>query len=164
MKIVTRKTCLICSTPLINHGNKRQRVYCSKICCTKAHNLKRADTSAEYQRQRRAIKARIPDEKKKKCAICGLWFVQVGSHIVQIHGMTARQYREYFDLPIKKGITALPYRKIKGDAVFKNGTVKNLKKGKKNWYSKNDKRAKVSHVGWKGRKGAIGYVPTDFYG
>jgi len=164
MNIATRRTCIVCSTPLINHGDKRQRVYCSKSCCTKAQNLKRADKSAKYQRQRRAIKARIPDENKKKCAICGLWFTQVGTHIVQIHGMTAREYREQFDLPIKKGITAPSYRKIKGDVVFENGTVENLKKGKKNWYSKNDKRAKATHIGWKGRKGSTGYTPTDFYG
>jgi predicted nucleic acid-binding Zn ribbon protein len=74
MNTVTRKNCIVCSTPLINHGNKRQRVYCSKQCCTKTQNLKKADGSAEYQRQLRAIKARIPDENKKKCAICGLWF------------------------------------------------------------------------------------------
>lgn len=158
-----QKICSVCSTP-IYQNDKRHRIFCSKRCRIKAQNLRRAHQSAEYQRRRRMEIARIPGENKKKCAICGLWFVQVGSHIALTHKMTAREYRKYFDLPLKKGITAPSYRKIKGDMAIKNGTIKNLEKGRKYRYSRNDGRANATHIGWKGRKGKIGYTPTELYG
>jgi predicted transcriptional regulator len=124
--------------------------------------MKAMPGNTEWQRKNRAKKATYRKDKKK-CIICGLWYVQVGSHIVQVHKMTAREYREMYDLPVKCGITAEEYKKRKGEVVFKNKTVENLKSGKKNWYSKDDPRAK-KNTGWKGRNGSKGYVANEYYG
>lgn len=61
--------------------------------------------------------------------ICGGWFVQVGSHIYLTHKLTARQYREEFELEVKRGITTPEYRKLKGDLALENKTYENLKAG-----------------------------------
>ena len=43
--------------------------------------------------------------------------------------MSAREYREYFNLEVKKGTTPEWFRKVKGDIALENGTYKNLEKG-----------------------------------
>ena len=71
-----------------------------------------------------------------ECLICGNKYLQVGSHIVQVHGMTARQYREKFGLDVKRGLTKGEYRKKKAETTLVNGTYKNLEAGKKFWFKK----------------------------
>jgi hypothetical protein len=73
--------------------------------------------------------------------VCGKWYVQVGSHAFLRHGMIARQYREKFELEVKKGITPEWYRKLKGDQALDNETYKNLEKGMKFRFKKGDKKA-----------------------
>ncbi len=92
-----------------------------------------------------------------KCIICGKDFVQVGSHIVQKHGMTARQYREEFNLPVKRGIVPEWYRKLKGEKAKENGTYLNLEKGRKFRFIEGDKRTKAN-IGWKSHR-----RPADEY-
>jgi predicted transcriptional regulator len=92
----------------------------------------------EWQRKKRARMHRDnPDAIE--CLICGSKYIQVGSHIVQRHGMTARKYREKFGLDVKRGLTKGEFRKRKAKAVFDNGTVENLKKGKKYWFKSGQK-------------------------
>ena len=50
--------------------------------------------------------------------------------------MTAREYKEYFDLEVKKGMLSEELREIKAEHVRANGTIENLKKGKVNWFKK----------------------------
>jgi predicted transcriptional regulator len=102
-------------------------------------NKKRQKYIKEYQRQKRDEIASIPDNNKVKCLICGKYYVQVGSHIVQSHGITAREYREQFKLEVKKGIVPKWYREMKGEQCIENGTVENLKKGKKFRFVKGQK-------------------------
>ena len=90
--------------------------------------------------------------------------MQVGSHIVQRHGMTAREYREQFDFPVKKGIICQEYRQKKAKQALENGTYKNLEAGKPFRYDKRPDLARLKNVGWKGRNGSVGYVPDEFYG
>jgi len=84
--------------------------------------------------QRRKSGAYAPN--KIQCLICGNWYRQVGSHIVQRHDMTARQYREKFHLEVKKGILPPDLKALFGKQALENGTWKNLKVGKKFWFKK----------------------------
>lgn len=149
-KVEIRKTCKVCGNPL----GKRFRTFCSKECRQLATNLRYRDYQNEWARKKRAEYS--PD--KKKCAICGGWYVQVGSHVVQRHKLTARQYREEFDFPVVRGIIPAWYRKIKGNIALENKTYLNLEKGKNKRFKKGDERAKAVAF-WKGRK----YPPNDFY-
>ena len=130
-KIEIRKKCKICNKPLI----KRQRTYCSKSCRYKVYNKKYAKARNEWTRNKRGKYA----DNKIECLVCGKYYRQVGTHIVQMHDMTAREYREYFELEVKKGILPDDLRKLYGEQALENGTYKNLKIGKKFWFKKGQK-------------------------
>lgn len=98
------------------------------------------DKSREWQRQDRA-KKNIKAPNKIQCLICGLWYRKVGCHIYQIHGMSTRTYREKFNLEVKRGLLTEQEREPLRRNVMSNGTVENLKKGRKFWFEKGDKRA-----------------------
>jgi predicted transcriptional regulator len=136
--VEVRSTCKICGKPITN---SRFRTYCSKECRDKRNNDKQAETgySTKWQRAKRDKLASIADPDKVQCLICGKWYVQVGTHIVQVHRMTCREYREQFDLEVKRGIVPKWYRKEKGEQALENGTFKNLKAGAKYRFKKGDK-------------------------
>ena len=136
-KIEIRKTCKMCPNKLTG----RQRTFCSPTCRNKNYAQKYKVYQAKYQLDKRDKIASEPSDKKCQCLICGKFYVQVGSHIVARHGLLAREYREYFDLEVKKGITPVWYKKLKGDTALENGTFKNLKAGKKFWFKPDDGRA-----------------------
>ena len=125
-----RDTCKICGGPL---PNARYRTYCSAKCRNKRNNAKQMASgyATAYQKARRDKIASKPDAEKCQCLICGKWYTQVCSHVVQVHGMTGREYREYFELEVKRGIVPEWYRKLKGDQAIDNETYKNLVKGAK---------------------------------
>lgn len=94
----------------------------------------------DWQRKKRDKIAKKPDKLKVQCLICKQWYVQVGSHVVQRHGYrSARQYREDFNLEVKRGTVPEWYRKMKGELALKNKTYLNLKAGKKFQFKKGDK-------------------------
>lgn len=66
---------------------------------------------------------------KIKCLVCGRYFVRPISHVWQVHGIDAREYKEAFGLDVKKGIATDDYKQRMREHVFENGTVNNLKKG-----------------------------------
>ncbi len=101
------------------------------------------------------------NEKKKKwrqrelannpdavqCLICGKKFIQVGSHIVQAHQMTAREYRQEYGLDVKKGLIKGEYRERKSQSAYDNGMDKKLtewgaktrfKEGQKIYYQRSE--------------------------
>jgi len=135
-----RDNCKICGKPL---PNARYRTFCSKKCRLKNYNQKAVASGycAEYQRKKRDKIASVPSPDKCQCMICGKWYVQLGTHVVQTHKMTAREYREYFELEVKRGIVPDWYRKLKGDQALDNETYKNLEKGAKFRFKKGDKKA-----------------------
>jgi predicted nucleic acid-binding Zn ribbon protein len=96
-----RTTCKVCSAPITK---QRSRTYCSKECRTKAINKKRYQAQRVRQREQNDKRASQPSPDKKKCAICGLWFKKVVSHVWQRHHLTAREYKEFIDAPLRKGI------------------------------------------------------------
>lgn len=78
---------------------------------------------------------------KIECLICHKAFLKVGSHIWQAHHMTAREYREHFNLEVKRGLLSESERVKLRENVFANGTVNNLKAGAKHRFVSGDKRA-----------------------
>lgn len=135
-KIEIRKDCKVCGGPL---PNSRFRTYCGEVCRKKFYNVKYKTKMAEWQVIRRNKKASIPNPEKMQCFICGRWYVQVCSHAQQVHGMTGREYREKFDLDVKRGVIPEWYRKLKGDIAMDNKTYKNLEAGAKFRYKKGQK-------------------------
>jgi hypothetical protein len=139
-KVKVRKNCKICGEKLTG----RFRTFCSTKCRNKCYNSKPENKKRNYewQKNKRDKEASTPDNRKVKCLICGKWYVQVGSHIVQTHGFkTCREYREEMNLEVKRGIVPKWYRKLKGDTAIANKTFKNLIAGQKFWFKPGDKRA-----------------------
>lgn len=75
---------------------------------------------------------------KIKCLICGKSFTRVCSHVWQVHGMSAREYKEEFGLDRTKGIipeslrsTMSEYAKFHkmGEQLKKVGVSTRFKKG-----------------------------------
>lgn len=137
-KVEIRKNCKVCGEPITGD---RFRTYCSKECRNKFHNTKHRPEHKEWQRKKRDAIASEMDARKVQCLICGKWYVQVGSHAVQVHGVSGREYRENFDLEVKKGIVPGWYRELKGSQALENGTYKNLKKGAIYRYKRGDTEA-----------------------
>jgi len=136
-----RGYCKICKRPL---GFKKRK-YCSTKCRNKRNYIKFCAYRAKWQRQRADKKASTPSADKVRCLICGRWYVQVGSHIIQRHKITARQYRELNDLEVKRGIVPAWYRKLKGRLAIDNKTYKNLKFGRRYWFKHGQSGVGVYH-------------------
>ena len=47
---------------------------------------------------------RIPHKDKIQCQICGLWYLRPLGHVFQRHGITAREYKQEFRYPMKRGV------------------------------------------------------------
>lgn len=152
-KVEFRKTCKICGQPITEN---RYRTYCSAKCRNQRNYKKYYIYQQEWSRNKRGGYS----PNKKKCIICGKWYRQVGSHITQRHGMTAREYRELYNLPVKRGILPPDLRELKGEQAKENGTYNNLKAGKKYRYKKGDERAKTKTF----YKSTGKYKTTDYYG
>ena len=129
-KVEIRQDCIECGGKL---PNARYRTYCSDKCRNKRNNRKQQELgyATEWQRKKRAKIASVPSKDKCQCLICGGWYVQVCSHTHQVHGMTGREYREYFKLEVKRGVVPEWYRKLKGDQAIDNETYKNFELGAK---------------------------------
>lgn len=137
-KVEIRKTCKVCDESITH---PRSRTYCSPGCRNKFFNKKYAGNHVAWNRAKRDREAMAPDDRKVQCLICGKWYVQVGSHIIQVHGSTAREYREAFDLERKRGTVPAWYRQLKGDQALENKTYENLKAGAKYRFKPGDIRA-----------------------
>ena len=137
-KVEIRKTCKICGKPIIE---KRFRTYCSKECRNKSNNRKHKDGG--YSKAWYRKKSAKFEPGKIQCKICGGWYNQLGSHVVQRHKITAREYRIEFgyDRKAGKSILSKNLHELYGKQALENGTCKNLKKGKKYWFKKGEPNA-----------------------
>lgn len=145
-KVEIRTTCKVCAKPITE---RRFRSYCGAKCRNHFFNLKYSKEHTDWQRNRRDREAIKPSPNKVQCLVCKKWYVQVCSHVYQVHGVTGREYREAHDLERKRGVLPAWYRELKGEIAINNGTYNNLKAGKRFWFTKGDKRAgryKRSHV------------------
>lgn len=152
-KVELRQNCKECGTEIKRPS--RYRTYCSKKCRDKNTN-RRYGPYRNSNAKANELRGRY-SPGKIKCKLCGRWYVQVGSHVFNKHKMFAREYREEMNLPVKKGIVPKWYRELKANQCLENGTVKNLKKGKKFWYKKGDIRARTQTF-WKSHR-----RPADEY-
>lgn len=142
LKIEIRKNCKVCGKPITE---KRRRTYCSDQCRNKFYYKKNGKKNAQRLRDKKDKEASIPDKTKIQCLICGRYFAQVGSHIVQRHGITAREYREAYGFDVKKGQVSEDLRILYGQQALENGTYKNLKNGIKYWFKKGQKGIGIYH-------------------
>ena len=135
-KIEIRTDCKVCGGVITDN---RYRTYCSATCRNKFHNQKHAKYGLEWQRAKRDKVASKSSPDKCQCLICGKWYVQICSHAYQVHGITGREYREKFELEVKRGVVPEWYRKLKGDTTMDNETYKNLEAGMKYRFKKGQK-------------------------
>jgi len=77
--------------------------------------------------------------EKIPCLICGKLFTRPVSHVWQVHKLSAREYKQKHGLDTKRGIATKEYKERMRDHVFANGTVNNLKAGKKFHFKKGHK-------------------------
>lgn len=134
-KVEIRKDCKICGNPL---PTKRHRTYCSPTCRNREYGKRYFQYKKEYARERRG---KAPEEggTKIQCPICDRWYVQLGTHVIQRHEYeTAREFREDNGLDVKKGTVPVWYKEMKGKQALENKTYKNLDKGKKYRFKKDD--------------------------
>lgn len=124
-KVRLRNNCLVCKTKIVRPS--RYRTYCSRNCRNQATYKKWYAYRQKWQAEKRGKNG----PGKIGCLICGRYYVQVCSHVYQVHKMTGREYREVFELEVKRGVVPEWYRKLKGDQALDNKTYKNLETGAK---------------------------------
>lgn len=127
------KKCAKCGSEIVR-GPKANFVKYCQACRAEAY--KYTEYRTQWQRAKRDREALDPDARKVECLICKKWYIQVGTHIVQVHGVTAREYREAYDLEVKKGTVPAWYRELKGNQALENETYKNLQAGTKYRFKK----------------------------
>lgn len=146
MKIEIRKDCKVCGNKIIK---KRFRTFCCGPCREQWHEQHGRKDYREKNKEKFMLRARERTQEKLRqrnkelvqCLICEKHFIQVGSHVSQVHKMTAREYREEFELEVKRGTVPAWYRKLKGDIALENNTYKNILDNKKTRFKKGDKKA-----------------------
>lgn len=91
--------------------------------------------SEAYQRwivdrqAKRDLEAEIPSENKVKCLLCNRWYRSLCRHVNQRHGVSAKEYKKEFGLPVKKGVIPEDLRKHYRKFALKNRNgLKNLVK------------------------------------
>lgn len=129
--------CAVCKKRIERTPHMNNVKFCSTTCRNKTYQKR----MSAWQRARYDQLASIKDDDKIQCKICGRWYVQVGGHIAQRHDMTAREYREYFNMEVSKGIIPAYYKALKGELALGNGTYKNLTAGAGWRYKFGDPRA-----------------------
>lgn len=128
-KVEIRVTCKVCNKPI---NEPRCRTYCSSKCRNKRNYKASYENVLEYNRKKRG------EYKpwKIQCPICEKWYVQVCTHVLHRHKMSAREFKEQFGYDVKRGRVPEYYKKLKGDIAKENGTTKNLIIGKKYRFKK----------------------------
>lgn len=66
-----------------------------------------------------------------ECLICGKRYIQVCTHIVQVHGMTAKEYKDKFGL-WRRGIIKGKYKEKKSRITLENKSYVHLPEAGKN--------------------------------
>lgn len=131
--------CKMCKKPV----NKEKNIwkYCSITCRNKYNNAKNRAYQTQWQRNKQDLIASKPAKNKIQCLICKKWYRQVGSHVINTHKILAREYREEYGFDVKRGQLPPDYRKLKAQQCKENGTINNLKAGKKYYFKKGDHTA-----------------------
>jgi hypothetical protein len=119
--------CFTCKKEMVRTSNSQR--FCSVQCRQYNNQDFKRLRSAEWQRERRATQlAKHPG--RIQCLFCLKYYRKVGAHVVSMHEMTAREYREYHQLEVRRGILSEYERVPLRENVLSNGTINNLQKGK----------------------------------
>lgn len=137
-KVEIREQCKVCGNKITK---KRFRTYCSKKCRGKAMSIKYLNYRTDWHRRKRDEEASKPSSKKIQCLVCGKYYIQVCSHVLQVHKLTARKYKEEFGLDVKRGRIPKWYRKVKAEICKENGTTLTGAEGIKCRFKVGDRRA-----------------------
>ena len=133
-----RKNCKVCGKLITN---KRSRTYCSKECRNKNFAGKYKEYRAAFQQAQQDKIASKYDPNKIQCPLCGRYYVQLCTHVLQRHEMTARQFKKEFGYDVKRGLIPEWYREVKAEICIENGTTLKGEEGKEFWFVPGDKRA-----------------------
>lgn len=129
--------CTVCHQTYTSHSNASK--YCPSCKSTKYKEMsKRAWTKANHKHQ--AEEYQRQDKNKTQCLICGAWVKAPAMHAYQKHGVTAREYKQEFELPFGKGLLPQYLKERKREAVITNGTINNLPKGSGRRFTKGEDR------------------------
>jgi len=150
------KKCLWCGGPILKEHPLKYK-FCSPECKKQHQNKKLREDDAFHEHRRNWQRERrqkdllaLPEEHRVQCLDCGKWYVQLCTHVIQVHGYeSAREYKEHHDLETSKGVVPKWYTEEKGETAIENGTYKNLEKGAHRRFKKGDRsigRYKRSHV------------------
>lgn len=104
--------------------------YCSKSCSGKFHYQKRGGAATQREYAYKKYYESL-DKEKIQCQICHQWYRKVGAHIVQVHKITAREYREKYGFDVKRGQYPEDLKEVLREHIVENETIKNLEKGAK---------------------------------
>ena len=130
-------TCTLCKKEYVGHSHVRKFCdACKKEGYKKAQ--KRGWTKANHKFQ--AKQHATYQSGKSKCLLCGAWVKAPAMHAYQKHNVSAREYKEAYNLPYGKGLLSPELKEIKREYVFANGTVENLKKGARTRIQKGEER------------------------
>jgi hypothetical protein len=155
------KTCTLPLAPLRIH-NRRIRAFCSSTCRNRSNAIKAWRKAVENGTQHKQVdKHATIASNKKQCTICQRWYLKVGSHITQRHGLTAREYREQIGAPLRRGLLSDSERaKLRDNVVIHNPHILASLPiaGKPSRFTPNDPRTRVVNP-FRGKKP----TPTDFY-
>lgn len=133
------KNCIICNKPIKPKGNTRHQKYCSLRCRNKFYYSKHDSARWQKDNLQRKLLEKYDINELTQCKICGRYFRQVGSHVVQTHKYElARKYREEYGFDVKRGQLPPDYRELKAKQAIECGGAKNLVKGKKYYFKKGD--------------------------
>lgn len=151
---MSNKPCKECGGPVdrsLRGANNKK--FCSDKCRGKDTWRRVREVQIAKWREERGKYA----EGKIQCRLCEKWYVKVASHAFLTHHLTEEQYKEYFDLPLSKGIITEEHRLLLREHALENGMDEQLKRvGVRTRYKKGDPKA-VEVRGWKGRNGSKGY-------
>lgn len=113
-----QKTCIHCNT--IYTPKTANSKYCNVSCGNKHRYIL---TNSDKQIQRRNEKAKIPNPNKIQCLICNGYYTKPMAHVWQVHGISAREYKEHFELYVSKGIIPSGHRELLRNHALDNSDV-----------------------------------------
>lgn len=137
MKTIECKNCKKKSVVFSNAS-----LFCSKDCQKESYK-KSGKAKALYERanlKQQQKRWETYEKGKTKCLVCGAWTIAPAMHAYQKHKITARGYKDSFEIPYGKGLIPEGLKAVKKKHVFVNGTIENLQKGEKQRYKKGDSR------------------------
>jgi hypothetical protein len=126
--------CQVCKKPF--KTSRPQYKYCAG--CRKIAYRK---LQTEGSRRFYAKNTGLFSKGKLKCKICGKWYIQLCSHVIQKHGMTSKEYKQMLGTYTSKGLIPKWYHDLKSEQVKPSSKLSALIHGYKTRFKPGDSRA-----------------------